>query len=125
MRFLISTLAFVLLLSSVSAFAWKQKKVIKIFDKITMITHPLMIKATSVQNNVTFTWSEPHWDFKYFLEVYRKGLRKPIGVVPVKGGKKVMSFRKKKDNLFWRISAVSKHGNKNSNRKIYKIPLNF
>lgn len=84
-----------------------------------------MIKATSVDNNVTFVWSEPHWDFKYFLEIYRKGNPRPIGTVPVKGGTKRMKFKKKGQTLFWRIKAVSKHGNKNTNRKIYKIPLNY
>ena len=125
MCFGLRILVFVLLLIPVAALARKQKKIIKIYDKITMMTHPLMIKATAVQNNVTFTWNEPHWDFKYFLEIYREGNRKPIGVVPVQGGKKVLSFKKKKETLFWRISAVSKHGNKNPNRKIYKVPLSF
>jgi hypothetical protein len=100
-----------------------RRKQLKIQDKIGLISHPLMKRATANGRLVSFEWEEPHWEFKYYLEIYKKGHTGTYGVIPVKGGKKSMKFRADEKDLFWRISAVSQHGNKNPNKKVMPVPL--
>jgi hypothetical protein len=121
---LLMLLLFLLALPAANSKAPTTKKVkLKIHDKITLITHPLMIRATNHGRTVTFEWSEPHWDFKYYLEIYKKGTKGPYGVIPVAGRKKSLKFKAHEKDLYWRISAVSKHGNKNPNQKLMPVPL--
>jgi hypothetical protein len=96
---------------------------IKTYDKISFIKHALMIKATGKGPFVKFEWSEPHNDFKYFLEIYRQGTPKAIGTMPVENRSKTLKFVKEKKKLFWRVYARSKHGNVTSNKKIWVVPL--
>jgi hypothetical protein len=108
-----------LFISSVEARVVK----IKTYDKISFIKHALMLKATSRGNIVFFEWSEPHSDFKYFLEIYRQGTPKAIGTMRVENRKKSLKFVNEKKKLFWRVYAMSKYGNVTSNKKKFLVPL--
>jgi len=115
-----------LLISPVESAVKKKKKTYRIKDKISLITHPLMKNASLSGDMVTFTWNEPHHDFFYFLEIYRKGGKKPISTMKVSGEVKRVRFRKKeKLPLYWRVCAKSQYGNKTSNKKMLLVPLKY
>ncbi|HXH29719.1 MAG TPA: hypothetical protein VNJ01_02790 [Bacteriovoracaceae bacterium] len=114
---------FILLLLTGAAHAARKRVIYQVYDKISLIKHPLMLKTNYRNSVVTFSWSEPHWDFKYFLELYRKGQKKPFNVSKVRGGIKKMKFKKQRSQVFWRIVAKSRYGNSTTNKKIFYIPL--
>jgi hypothetical protein len=76
-----------------------------------------MLKARAQGNIVFFEWSEPHSDFKYYLEIYRQGTPKPIGTMRVENRKKSLKFVNEKKKLFWRVYAV--------NKKKFLVPLKY
>ncbi len=121
MKFLLLIFLLILSLSSVEAGPKKRKVKIKVYDKISFIQHALMLKATSRGSTVKFEWSEPHSDFKYFLEIYR--LNKKIGTIPVQGRTKTLKFKNEKKKLYWRVFARSRHGNTTPNKKRFLVPL--
>jgi len=85
-----------------------------------------MKNASLSGDMVTFTWNEPHHDFFYFLEIYRKGSKKPISTMKVSGEVKRLRFKKKeKLPLYWRVYAKSQYGNKTSNKKMLLVPLKY
>jgi hypothetical protein len=91
-------------------------------DKISLIEKPLMKKSLVKGNEFTFEWSEPFKDFKYVLNVYRGKTSKAFLSVPVAGGKKTVTIDKDEENIYWRVSAVSVHGNESSDKKKFLIP---
>lgn len=112
----------VLLVHFEDASAGSKKFVFKTHDKISLITHALMLRATVKNSITTFHWSEPHWDFTYYLELYKDLRKKPFYVSKVKGGVKKIRLKKYSKKLYWKIVAVSRHGNRSKNHRIYLIP---
>lgn len=94
----------------------------KSYDKISLIKHPLMIKAIAKGEVVQFQWSEPHHDFTYFLEIYHKGKYKPFTTISVKGRSKKIKFKNQRNTLYWRVFAKSKNGYLTSNKRKYVVP---
>ncbi len=123
--FLKTLLVLALLVEPAAQAARRRKRPVRyqVYDKITLIASPLMKRATVAGHTVTFTWDEPHWDFRYYLELYKRGQKKPFHTKLVRGGVRKVRFKKQKAQLFWRVRAVSRYGNRTKNRKIFLIPM--
>ena len=91
-------------------------------DKVQVLKSPLMKKAFTDGENITFIWNEPYPDFDYYLEIYKQQSKTPLLSIKVKGGLKKFDPRLSDDKHYGRIKAVSAWGNQNPNRQ--KLLLN-
>jgi hypothetical protein len=94
---------------------------IEVEDKISLLEKPLMKKASVKGNEFTFEWDEPFKDFTYVLKVYRGKTSNPFLSLPVQGRKRTITIDKDEQPIYWRISAVSAHGNENKDKKKYIV----